>query len=126
MTDDELKAIKDRCEKATPGPWYPVATDDECSMNARYVGTNSRGWPRHDQQVGMNGERAEETIAITLLQYPRVADVADERWDENADFIAHAREDIPKLIAEVERLKQAEDDAYWRGKQSVLYAMGEV
>ncbi|WP_416983869.1 hypothetical protein [Streptomyces sp. T028] len=26
-------------------------------------------------------------------------DVADERWDENANFIANARQDIPRLIA---------------------------
>ncbi|MGP3960908.1 hypothetical protein ACTWPT_33370 [Nonomuraea sp. 3N208] len=37
---------------------------------------------------------------------PRYVDVADERWDENAHFIANARQDIPRLIAEIKRLRQ--------------------
>jgi hypothetical protein len=29
----------------------------------------------------------------------------NERWDENAHFIAHARTDVPRLIAEIRRLQ---------------------
>jgi len=33
-------------------------------------------------------------------------DLDDERGDENANFIAQAREDIPRLIAEIRRLRR--------------------
>lgn len=103
MTPKEIEAIKRRCEAATAGPWYPVATDDQACMNARYVGTKDRNWPKHDQEIGMDGSRAEETVAITLYQIPTLID--NERCDENTNFIAHAREDVPALVAEVRRLR---------------------
>jgi len=31
----------------------------------------------------------------------------DERWDQNATFIASARADIPRLLSEVRRLRSA-------------------
>ncbi|MBZ4321232.1 hypothetical protein [Streptomyces huiliensis] len=40
------------------------------------------------------------------VQRPRYVDVADERWDENADFISHARQDVPRLVEEVRRLRR--------------------
>jgi hypothetical protein len=46
-----------------------------------------------------------QLVAATLVQQPRYVDVSDQRWDENAAFIAHAREDIPRLLAEIERLR---------------------
>ncbi|MEV0374509.1 hypothetical protein AB0I10_32785 [Streptomyces sp. NPDC050636] len=48
-------------------------------------------------------------VAATLIQHPRYIDVADERWDENAEFIAHAREDVPRLLAEITRLRRLID-----------------
>ncbi|MGW2642942.1 hypothetical protein [Streptomyces sp. NPDC001348] len=43
------------------------------------------------------------TCEVTLVQQPRYVDVADERWDENANLIANARQGIPRLIAEDRR-----------------------
>jgi hypothetical protein len=34
-------------------------------------------------------------IAATLVQQPRYIDIADERWDANAAFIAAARTAVP-------------------------------
>lgn len=49
---------------------------------------------------------ASEIIAATLVQSPsRYVDCADERWDANAMFIANAREDVPRLIAEIRRMR---------------------
>ncbi|MEU2777495.1 hypothetical protein ABZ646_32530 [Streptomyces sp. NPDC007162] len=33
-------------------------------------------------------------------------DCGDERWDENAAFIAMAREAVPRLVQEVRRLRE--------------------
>ncbi len=46
-----------------------------------------------------------EIVAATLVQRPRYVDAADERWDENAQFIATAREAVPRLVAEIRRLR---------------------
>jgi hypothetical protein len=69
MTDEQLAAIRARCEAATGGPWE--------------VGHKCEIYTRH-YQVGPIGDFWEP---------------ADAR------FTAHAREDIPALLAEVERLR---------------------
>ena len=53
-------------------------------------------WPEFDQG---------ELIATTLVQHPRYVDCADGRWDENAAFIAMARETV-QLVEEVRRLRR--------------------
>jgi hypothetical protein len=84
-------------------------SDDDVFMNARYVSTQEGpGWG-HDNMRGMDpGNEAQDernVVAITMLQSPRLADIVDERWDENTEFIAHARTDIDLLVVEVERLR---------------------
>ena len=55
-------------------------------------------WPNFDHGT---------IVAATLVQNPhRYVDIADARWDQNATFIAHARSDIPRLIAEIRRLRE--------------------
>ena len=46
-----------------------------------------------------------EVVAATLVQHPRYVDIGDAKWDENAAFIAMAREAIPRLVSEVRRLR---------------------
>lgn len=86
ITDDELQAMKERAEKATPGPW-----------------THGRDYVRTDapnQGIG------------TMHCLPK-----------DAPFIAHARDDVPKLIAEVERLweQRSIDERNYR-----LMGIGEI
>lgn len=82
-----LAEIQERAEKATPGPWDGtmgeitqhwslLETQDKC---ATVVGmfTNNRGYLSHDSLILSN---------------------------EDADFIAHARSDIPALLAIIRRL----------------------
>jgi len=96
---NRLDAIEAREQAATEGPWYPKATDDALCMNARYVSLTPGEWA-NDQECGM-AEPAdyEHTVAITMLQYPRLACLDDAKWDENTEFIAHSRADIPLLLA---------------------------
>lgn len=79
----DLEAIKTREQAATPGPW--IATDlDESGF--RYVGDEKEmhpaWWVSQAMQLG-NGECA------SMLE-------------ADAQFIAHAREDIPVLLTQVE------------------------
>ena len=76
LTDDELSKIRARCEQATPGPWRSFVEGREAMSGSDFIMTGG------------------EDIYLTG------ATVADQ------DFIAHARQDIPKLVEEVVRLQQ--------------------
>ncbi|MEU7526818.1 hypothetical protein AB0A74_13895 [Saccharothrix sp. NPDC042600] len=108
MSDDEvddldelLDTLEELDEATTPGPWYTRALDDDYAMCLTAVSTvpdtgRNERFPAFDHG---------EIIAATLVQHPRYVDVADERWDENALFIAMARDAVPRLVAEVRRLR---------------------
>lgn len=88
MTPERLEAIRQRVEKATQGPW------------------NFEGNKWQDGYViyspikrGFHNNGGE------------VAEVDDSYEPSDAEFIAHAREDVPALLAEVERLRSAIDNA---------------
>lgn len=102
---DEIEGI---CLAATPGPWFVRNLDDDYAMNLVGVSTvENTGlgerWPEFDHG---------ELIAATLVQQPRYVDCADERWDENAAFIAMAREVVPQLVEEVKRLRRLLEHAH--------------
>lgn len=79
MTEDELRVIEARAEAATPGPW-------EMEVDDPYV-----IWGPDDLRiVSFKGS--------TIIGF-----------EDNAPFVAHAREDIPALIAEVRRLRKEND-----------------
>lgn len=109
MSDIETVAkARELVNAATKGPWYPHATDDGLFMNARYVGLRG-GDLCHDGSNGMAADWPEQepsdtVIAITLLQYPRLADA--DGYDENAEFIAASRELVPQLCDIIDRLNR--------------------
>lgn len=80
MTNDELVAIADRAAAATPGPWLP---------NGYY-------------QVVQTANDAVPPGAVCR-------DGNTTRVEADRDFIAHARTDVPALIAEVIRLRSLSD-----------------
>ncbi|MEW2259334.1 hypothetical protein [Streptomyces sp. NPDC047869] len=108
MADDgmadalNLDEIEEVSAAATPGPWFVRQLDDDYAMNLVAISTvadtdQGTRWPDFDHR---------EMIAATLVQHPRYVDCADSRWDENAAFIAMAREAVPQLVEEVKRLRQ--------------------
>jgi|SRR5882757_2547396 len=101
MREDEIEEIEELCSAATPGPWYVRTLDDDSAMNLVAVSTvpdtgEAERWPNFDHR---------EIVAATLVQHPRYVDSGDERWDENAAFIAMARDAVPRLVSEVKRLR---------------------
>ncbi|MEU0968435.1 hypothetical protein ABZ357_24460 [Streptomyces sp. NPDC005917] len=100
--EPDLEHIEELCSAATPGPWFVRNLDDGHAMSRVAVGTvedigRGERWPNFDHG---------ELVAATLVQEPRCVDCADERWDENAAFIAMAREAVPRLVEEVKRLRR--------------------
>jgi len=102
MTPAELDAIEARAKAATPGPWVPV--DDFCADGYAY-----RSEP-HPEDCPCRGYSIGETHQsdTRLPIYAPLGDYLkrDHRTFDNAEFIAHARHDIPALIAEVRRLRE--------------------
>ncbi len=94
----DLEAIKARIEAATTGPWTHEIGE--------YSGDN---WLIGSLYLGTGLDNNTHTVHVTTDHIH-----ASELWGEgaggDADFIAHAREDVPALVAEVERL-QAEAEA---------------
>lgn len=80
MTSEELQAIKERVAKATAGPWeWRVDCYDFWLASNHFTVADSFGYDDGDS-----------TIRVSKA---------------DAEFIAHARQDVPTLVAEVERLK---------------------
>lgn len=109
ISDNELEEISLRADRATPGPWFGHNTDDVDAANALYISTTpGPGITVHDNRRGMSeGDKNQvdrsTVVAITLLQRPCLC--VPDAFDENTEFIAHARSDIPRLIEEIKRLK---------------------
>lgn len=113
----DLEQIKKRAEAATPGPWdrawYMAQGDTSCPCGER--GKLLHSYPSGDDRFRTyhihEGSRFEDDHAITsLATFDEVAGNFDYEEGgiirrEDAEFIAHAREDVPALVAEVERLR---------------------
>jgi hypothetical protein len=76
LSDEDLEEIKKRCVAATPGPWKSYVEGREEMSGSDFIMTEG-------EDIYLSG-----------------ATVADQ------DFITHARQDIPNLVAEVERLRK--------------------
>ena len=80
ITTTELSAIRARADAATPGPWEWEDVDLD------------RVWPTPSRILaGQHGE---------VCSF----DADDDPLAADAQFIAHARADIPALLAEIDRL----------------------
>jgi hypothetical protein len=82
LTQQDLRSIKERVEKATPGPWCVAGSD-------------------RDYVIAKHGD-SERSSDNPILW-------ADEDClegkKEDAEFIAQARTDVPQLVEEVYRLR---------------------
>lgn len=96
LTPTTLREIEQRCEKATPGPWVEddghIHSEPLCELAQEYVLVKVEG-----RTVAY--ERPETEVALCsqdLLNF-----------DADAEFISSARTDVPLLIGEVRRLREA-------------------
>lgn len=97
MTDIDLDEIRARAAAATPGPWYADKEID--GMYAGHKTVVRAGDPPPWSGVGL-----------------RVVSVGQTRThlgpaEPNVEFIAHARTDVPALLAHVAELEAERDEA---------------
>ncbi len=84
MTEADLAEIENRCLAAMAGSWRSLVEGRDHTSGASFI------------MVGVGGTRGEDMYG-TFRGAP--ASAADQ------DFIAGARQDIPRLIAEIKRLR---------------------
>ena len=80
MSDRELNEIRLRCDATTNGPWVSYVEGRDHTSGSNFIMTGE-------------GDKRGEDIELTG------ATIADQ------DFIAQARQDVPKLLDEIRRLK---------------------
>ena len=109
MTPEQLKAIRERVEKASPGPW--VWADHDIFPEDRKAQSEGRPyWTLTDSGyyktlcVGPIGRKMMSPESI--LQAGGYDGDGVFRDKEDQEFIAHARQDIPALLAYVEELEK--------------------
>ena len=76
MTEQELEEIKRRCDAASAGPWKAWIEGRDHTSGSSMVQTGA-------EDIEMSGAT-----------------------DADYDFIAHARQDVPMLLAEIRRLRR--------------------
>lgn len=92
ITDDELDEIERRARLASPGPW-------EAWLETR-SGTGGGSC------IDLNPGGAEDAeLYFTYSPVDRIS--PDPQLDADLDFVAHARTDVPRLLAEIRRLRHA-------------------
>ena len=80
MTSAELEAIRGRCDAATPGPWKSFVEGRDHTSGDSFIMTGSA--EKRGNDIELLGTTAEDP-----------------------DFIAHVRQDVSRLIEEIERLR---------------------
>ena len=81
ITEAELEQIKTRCDHATSGVWVSFVEGRDHDSGSNFI---------------MTGSGAQRSNDIELTG----ATIADQ------DFIAHAKQDIPRLLDEIYRLRK--------------------
>jgi len=79
ITEEELQAIETRCNQTQPGPWKAYIEDRDHESGNSFIMT------------GVGDFRGEDIEPLGAT-------------DADFDFIAAAKQDIPRLIAEIREL----------------------
>lgn len=112
MSDDlDLDAIEARANAATPGPWTTI-------------------YRSPDELDGQRFDHGPSVPCLVMSPDCELHPVADASrngtcadpfsWGNDAEFIAHARTNIPALVAEVRRLRAESDDQRRRIRDILL------
>lgn len=110
VTDEELAEIEARLQDTSPAPWFYN------SYNAIYSGPKGQPYEDWTDRVAdrpdVDFERGGALYEMEYDLNPRVAsvpahhgDTATGRRCADAEFIAHAKEDVVALLVEIRRLR---------------------
>lgn len=103
ITDQQLDDIAAREAAATKGPWGFYDGDNYADVAADLTMTSRASYSYREKIAQLEDENYWDDPAHEDDDEQR----ASEQMAANAAFIAHAREDVPLLLAEVRRLRDA-------------------
>ena len=92
LTDDELERLQELADAALPGPWEASVEGRDHYSGDDFIRTGGLDEAAPDLYV---------TVSYWDNEQPQPASAAD------LDFIATARRDVPRLVAEIKRLRKA-------------------
>ena len=95
MTDLELEEIEERVNKTPAGPWWKGLF--AAVFNGKRYEFDEDNSGKHMGICLVGHENTNENEGTNVME---IKDVQN-----TAEFIAHSREDVPNLIAEIRRLK---------------------
>ncbi len=103
MSDERFAEIRGREQAATEGPWWFDESEDCWRLHGVATRIPAQNWV------------PELVVNCQILKAPKHGTPYAEYWPspEDGAFIAHARQDVRDLLAEVDRLREelAERDA---------------
>ena len=108
MTEKELNDIEQRCQATPEGPWLAELTEHDTFFIAKHVETaatiNAKFYPPEVAQRTPEFDVTDKH-GYVIHNPDMVCDISDgER--AKLEFIAHSREDVPKLLAEIRELRE--------------------
>lgn len=83
LSEEELQAIEERANATTPGPWVSYFEGRDHTSGESFIQAATQDLYLHAEDYKGGGGH----------------------FCADLDFIAHARQDVPRLIAEVRRLR---------------------
>jgi hypothetical protein len=108
MTDTEkrIAEIRDRAEKATAGPWCWEQVGEKENGFIIGMAIDSDGNPASGLIETSRYDDDADVFVDCYFEHVQVCESGHSCVYSNADFVAHSREDIPFLLAEVEKLRK--------------------
>lgn len=97
MSKDLLERLTALHKAATPAPWFERPLNDDLCMSGVGVATEADPYIDEHGYIDLDWP-TEKLVAVCLLQEPRLVNVADKRWQQNADLIAAMRNALPELL----------------------------
>ncbi|MGW4380156.1 hypothetical protein [Kitasatospora sp. NPDC004531] len=94
LSDEELNAIERRVAAASPGPWTAFLESRQAAGGDSFI------------RLDADPEQDDEFYLHRFVDGRPILGI-DPRTDADLDFIAAARQDVPRLLAEVRRLRGA-------------------
>ncbi|MFJ9037896.1 hypothetical protein ACIRF8_15050 [Streptomyces sp. NPDC102406] len=101
LTDEQLTEIQARVDAATAGPWGFYDGDTYADVAADLKMTGRASYSYREKVAHLEDENYWDDPAHENDDENR----APEQMAANVEFIAHARTDVPALLAEVARLR---------------------
>jgi hypothetical protein len=107
MTEKELTAIERRCQATPEGPWLVELVEHDLFFVAKHIKTaptiNRKFYPNEVAQRTPEFDVTDECGYV--IHNPNMVCGVSAGEIAKLNFIAYAREDVPKLIAEIRELR---------------------